>query len=212
MRPLLLVGLLATSAYFVVDRARSRTAGSRPPTPRAVAVDSASQDAAGTATTSSAEDLEKTGVEGLAAEQAAIRIGATRGKPSVVLLYGTECPITQSMFGDFVALAKRHPEVDFIAFATDEDLAGEVPGFLRQHGASFTPTYIREWQPGELTRAFAPLGIRIGRDWTRPLIAVRDADGRVVVQGEGVGDISPIESLLQKLADTTQSSASPVPR
>jgi hypothetical protein len=38
------------------------------------------------------------------------------------------------------------------------------------------------------------------------------ADGRVVVQGDGVGDISPLEPLLQKLAETTQSSASPVPR
>jgi hypothetical protein len=38
------------------------------------------------------------------------------------------------------------------------------------------------------------------------------ADGRVVVQGDGLGDISPIEPLLQKLADTTQSSANPLPR
>jgi len=139
------------------------------------------------------------GAEGLTVQEAAARIAGTRGRPSIVLLYGTQCPLTRRMFSDFVALARRHPEVDILAFATDEELAGEVPDFLQSHGASFAPVYIREWQPGAFTQAMAPLGINAGAEWVRPLVAVRDASGRVIAQAQGVTDVTGVEQTLSRL-------------
>jgi hypothetical protein len=103
------------------------------------------------------------------------------------------------MFSDFVALARRHPEVDVLAFATDEELAGEVPDFLQSHGASFAPVYIREWEKGAFTQAMAPLGINAGAEWVRPLVAVRDASGRVIAQAQGVTDVAGVEQTLSRL-------------
>ena len=134
--------------------------------------------------------------------EAAQRVGARQGRPTVVLLYSTNCPLSQAMFPEFVKLAsqQRSRGVDFIVFSTDEaDDFGKVPGFLTQHGAPFAPVVIKPWAPGELTRAFAPLGIRVGSTWTRPLVALRDREGRTVGQLEGQTDLSPLRAALQRL-------------
>ena len=51
----------------------------------------------------------------------------------------------------------------------------------------------------KLTRAMAPLGIEIRKTWTRPLVAVRDRDGRVVRQSEAEVDLSGLRTALDKL-------------
>ncbi len=150
-------------------------------------------------TTKPEDKAPRSGAEGLTVQQAAARIASTAGRPSIVLLYGTQCPLTRRMFSDFVALARRHPEVDVLAFATDEDLAEEVPAFLQSHGASFPPVYLRQWQPGALTQAMASLGIDAGATWVRPLVAVRDASGRVIGQAQGVTDLAGVEQTLTRL-------------
>lgn len=136
---------------------------------------------------------------GVTVDQAAARIASSSGRPSVVILYGTGCPLSIRMFPDFVAMMRRHPGVEVIAFATDEESADDVPGFLQSNGAPFPPSYIRNWPPGELTRAMAPFGIQVGTPWTRPLVAVRDANGRVIAQGQGVTNIAAIEQALGQL-------------
>jgi hypothetical protein len=138
-------------------------------------------------------------VEGFTVEQVAARVAQPRQRPSIVLLYGTTCPITRSMFADFAALARRHPEIDVLAFATDAENANDIPAFLKQNAAAFAPQYIHEWQAGALTRAMAPLGITVGSTFTLPLLAVRDAAGRVVKQGDGFTDMAAVERSLALL-------------
>lgn len=137
--------------------------------------------------------------EGITVEQAAARIAATRGRPSIVLLYGTRCALSEAVFPEVVALTRRHPDVTILAFATDEELADEVEPFLTRHAANFAAVYIRDWPAGALTKAMEPLGIRIGTTWTRPLIAVRNGEGRVVAQAEGVTNVVPVERILAQL-------------
>lgn len=136
---------------------------------------------------------------GVTVEQAAARIAATRGRPSVVLLYGTRCRPTCRVLADFAAMARRHPDVDIQAFSTDELHADELPVLLWQHDANFAPMFLRAWPAGALDRAMAPLGIKIGTTWRPHLVAVRDAEGRVVTQGQAVQDVAPFERALEQL-------------
>ena len=136
---------------------------------------------------------------GITVQDAAARIAATRGRPSIVILYRTRCGITPHMFSDFAAMAARHPEVDVQAFDTEPYYADEVPGFLRRYGADFTPLYLREWRMGELTNAMAPLGIEVGTTFTTPLVAIRDADGYVVMREEATTNVKGMERVLERL-------------
>jgi hypothetical protein len=136
---------------------------------------------------------------GVTVEQAAARIGASRGRPSVVLLYGTRCEPRCRVLADFAAMARRHPDVDILAFSAEERGADELPVLLWRHDANFAPVYLRRWPAGALDRAMAPLGIHIGTTWTPHLIAVLDAEGRVVAQGQAVQDVARFECALDGL-------------
>ena len=142
------------------------------------------------------------GVSRIDVNQAARRIASRQGRPTVVLLYSTTCSLSQRMFPEFVALAGQYRArgVDFVVLSTDdEDEHGAVPGFLTARKAPFEPVAIKDWQPGELTRAMAPVGIEIRSTWTRPLVAVRDRNGRVVRQSEAEVDLSGLRTALDKL-------------
>ena len=136
---------------------------------------------------------------GVTVDQAAARIAASRGRPSVVLLYGTRCQPTCRVLADFAAMVRRHPDVDVQAFSADEHSASALPALLWRHDANFAPMYLRRWPNGALDKSMAPLGIRIGTTWTPHLIAVRDADGRVVVQGQAVQSVAPFERAIDSL-------------
>ncbi len=138
---------------------------------------------------------------GVTVQEAATRIAARTGRPSIVILYSTRGPLIRRMFSDFAAMAYRHPEVDVLAFANDEERAAEVPPFLRKHRADFVPLYLRAWPPGQLDAALSPLGIRVGRRWTPPLVAVRDANNFIVLQGDGMTDVRSMERALERLRE-----------
>ena len=135
--------------------------------------------------------------------QAAQRVSSRLGRPTVVMLYSTGCSLSQAAFPEFVKLANQYRArgVDFVVLSTDEEENfGEVPAFLAQRGAPFEPVAIKRWEAGDLGRAFAPLGIRIGSTWTRPLIAMRDRDGKVVGKMEGQTDLAPLRTALAAAA------------
>ncbi len=141
---------------------------------------------------------------GVTVEQAAARIAASRGRPSVVLLYGTRCRPTCRVLADFAAMVRRHPDVDVLAFSADERSAGQLPALLWRHDANFAPVYLRRWPGGALDKSMAPLGIHVGTTWTPHLIAVRDANGHVVVQGQAVQSVAPFERAIESLSGPGQ--------
>lgn len=120
-------------------------------------------------------------------------------KPTVVLLYATLCPISNQMFGEFSAFAKRAEAAgaEVLAFSTDE---AEHRKFIRQflgyYGSTLRPRWIEKWRPGELDAAFRPLGIHIGQTYTRPLLAVKSADGRILYQAQAARDVASAERAL----------------
>ncbi|HUP30837.1 MAG TPA: DUF4124 domain-containing protein [Usitatibacter sp.] len=143
------------------------------------------------------------GVSLISVSQAARRISSRVGKPTVVLLYATTCPLTRRMFPEFVALANRYRTrgVEFVVLSTDDERDfPHVAEFLAERKAPFEAVAIKPWAPGNLTRAMAPLGIEVGSTWTRPLLAVRDRSGRVVRQADAAVDLSWLGAALDSAA------------
>ena len=128
---------------------------------------------------------------------------AAEGHPVVVLLYGSECSLSKAMFPGFVQAAREFEPrgVRFLVFNTDGVEYGDYAvEFLKRHRAGFPPMVVRDWAPGELSRAMKPLGIAVGKTWTRPLVAVFDRKGSVIFQSQGETDLRPLRTALAKVA------------
>jgi thiol-disulfide isomerase/thioredoxin len=143
------------------------------------------------------------GMELVDPEGAARRIAAQQAAATVVILYSSKCGLCQQVMPQLAELARRYQGrgVEWLAWSTDapEDFEAIAP-FLAQSGAPFAPAALRPWAPGQLTRAFAPLGIAIdAQPWTRPFVAVRDRTGKVAFQAEGVGDVSQLAGTVDAL-------------
>jgi uncharacterized protein len=139
------------------------------------------------------------GVEYLTVRQAAERIRSARGRPAVVILYGTWNDQTERQFPEIVRAARacRERGIEFLAFHTDPlpQAVERLQALRRQHDAPFPAVQIYRWRSGMLDGTMAPLGIRIGVRWLPPLAAVLDAKGEVVWQSQGVTDWGMIEAI-----------------
>jgi thiol-disulfide isomerase/thioredoxin len=141
------------------------------------------------------------GVTPISAVDAANAIKASTGRPTVVLLYATTCPISRAMFPEFAEFSRRAQDAgaQVLAFSTDELVdAHKVPAFLALHGAQVAPYWIRPWARGELNAAFAGTGILVGTPWTRPLLAVRAADGHILYETQGSQEVAAAEASLMR--------------
>jgi thiol-disulfide isomerase/thioredoxin len=146
-------------------------------------------------------DLRAQGVTTMRVEDAAAEIGQATGRPAIIVFYATTCPRSRAMFPSLIALAEQYQTagVDFLVYSTDAEAnVGRIPAFLDRHRAPFTPIHIDRWAPGDFTRAMAGVGIKAGKVWVRPLVAVRDQTGRIVAQGQGVTDLSPVAAALAR--------------
>lgn len=127
-------------------------------------------------------------------------VRAAQGRATVVILYGTNCPRSHAMFPGFTALAARHAprNVRFLTFAADQR-AQDVPPFLAEFGAPFTPYHITRRVPGELSRDLGPLGLHVEGVWNMPHVAVLDGSGRVVGEWDGATNLRAIDAALSSL-------------
>ena len=145
------------------------------------------------------------GVEYLTVRQAAERIQGTRGRPAVVLLYGTGNEQTRGQFPEIVRTARacRERGVAFLAFHTDPrpQAVEGLPSLLRKQTAPFPAVQIYRWRPGLLAGTLAPLGIEVGASWLPPLVAVLDAQGAVLWQSQGVTDWAAVEAVAARVAE-----------
>jgi hypothetical protein len=142
------------------------------------------------------------GLKVLTVSLAARRVRDLQGTPVVMVLYSTRCPISKQLIPQLgpVAAQYRARGIAWEVYSTDdaEDF-GDVAGFLARNNAPFSAVAIEPWEPGDLTRAMAPLGIEVGSTWTRPLVAVRNAAGRTVGQAEAVSDVAALKRAIESL-------------
>jgi hypothetical protein len=141
------------------------------------------------------------GVTAMSAVDAANIVKSSTGRPTVVLLYATTCPLSRAMFPEFAEFSRRAQDAgaQVLAFSTDELVdAHKVPAFLTLHGDQVAPYWIRPWAKGELNAAFAGTGILVGTPWTRPLLAVRAADGHILYETQGSQEVAAAEASLMR--------------
>ena len=142
------------------------------------------------------------GVQTIDVDTAARRIRNSSG-PTVLVLYSSKCPVCQEMFPQLSELARNAQGrgITWEVLSTDDPGDAEQVGpFLAQTRAPFPPVLLRPSPPGTLSRAMEPLGINIGTQWAKPFVAVRDKNGKVMVQGEGMAELSQVRGALDAIA------------
>ena len=131
-------------------------------------------------------------VEQLTVREAAARIREADGRVSIVVFYQTFSN-WQETFGGMGRLAAfgREAGIELLAFNTDKETAfvADLSGRLAAANASSVRlVHIYPWKSGMLDGTMRELGIHVGTQWLPPLVAVRDASGRVRWQAQGVED------------------------
>ena len=149
------------------------------------------------------------GLERLTIAEAAQRVASAHGRPVAVLFYSIGNKATQRLFPAIVDLLHRCQEhgAVVLGFSVDEQwfVPPQLPGFLREHDAPFPAIHVYPWLQGQFTAALVPLGIHAGTQWQPPLIALLDAEGRVLAQEDGIVSRGPklavggIEAALRRL-------------
>ena len=147
---------------------------------------------------SDVRDAATGGVTLLDVDGAARSFGESKGSVAVLVLYSTKCPLCRQVMPELSEVARdTEGRVQWKAFSVDalEDQPG-LPEYLSQTRAPFPAVALRPWAAGNLTRAFSGQGLNIPDAFTRPFIAVRDRSGKVVFQGDGVGQLSGVRAAI----------------
>ena len=134
--------------------------------------------------------------------EVADRIRAHRGRPTLVILYGTWSEVERTWLPKLAALADSSEAagVEVLAFSTDqvEQALLDLPGLLRDSKA-FPAVHVYQWWPGVLDSTMATLGIRIGTTWAPPVVALLDGNGKVLIQSQ---DQIPSASIMLRALKT----------
>ena len=93
------------------------------------------------------------------------------------------------------AIRRRRAQT-VLAYSTLELDVRRLPEFLAANGASFEASLLERWEPGELSGALAGVGLRLGKTWTMPFVAVVGEGGAVLGQWQAVQDLRPVERTL----------------
>jgi hypothetical protein len=87
---------------------------------------------------------------------------------------------------DFVAeLDENGNGIEVLAYALPASDPFEVDALLQSHNASFSAEVLRQWRPGEFSKAMEGVGIVAGSSFTVPLFAVIGRNGEVIIQWQG---------------------------
>jgi uncharacterized protein len=139
-----------------------------------------------------ADTLPTVNIPQLTVDEAATRIGGS-GR-ALVLIYHTWSQYDRARMPALAQLAEecRSKGAEVLAFSTDREPQAleQLPGVLERSKAPFTAVQLRPWQSGHLTRAMAPVGVRIPAHWEGPIVAVRNGAGGVVVQTVGYEELA----------------------
>jgi thioredoxin-like negative regulator of GroEL len=127
-------------------------------------------------------------------------ISGERGRPTVVIIFSSRCPLSQNFWPRFLEFAKNNigKNVSFLGFSTDKD-QNNVTDFVSRYDLPFNCYWIEPYTRGTLAASIRTLGIQVGDSFTIPLVVVHDSNGHVVGQWQGLQEISPITNVLKKI-------------
>jgi TLP18.3/Psb32/MOLO-1 phosphatase superfamily protein len=140
-------------------------------------------------------------MEHLTVIEAAERVRAVRGRPTLVMLYHTTGEAARATLPSLAVLADslKGSGAEVLAFSIDQadEVLRELPGQLGQAGAPFAPVHLYWWWPGMLDSAMATAGVMVGREWSPPLVALLAPNGELV--GETQGSVPSASRLIERL-------------
>jgi thiol-disulfide isomerase/thioredoxin len=133
-----------------------------------------------------------------------VQPGAT---PSVLVLYGTHCPLSRRLMPGLQQIATQYQSegVRVLAINVDDDEPGyDVPAFLAATGARFPPIRLSKWRTSELSTALNSLGskaISSGQGFTMPVVVVWGPKGTVLAESQGMSNASALEQVVKVALD-----------
>ncbi len=133
-------------------------------------------------------------------DQLSTIISGERGRPTVIVLFRSGCSLSRNLWPSLIGFASqiRDQNVAFLVFSTDRNKES-ASSFVSNSDAPFKCHWIEPWSPGQLSSSLSLTGIRIGKTFTLPLVAVIDSSGRVVRQWEGLQNISEVGNALKSI-------------
>jgi thiol-disulfide isomerase/thioredoxin len=207
-----LVGLILFDRFGKpVVRSAQATAGDAAPAPRVPGRGSPASPARGAApappvpSASPAAPARDGRLEYLTVQAMAGRVqpGAA---PTVLVLYGTNCPLSRQLMPGLQQIATQYQGAGLRVLAInvdDDEPFYDVPAFLAATGARFPPIRVPR-QPGELSAALNSLGskaIPSGQKFTMPVVVVWGRRGTVLAEAQGMADASALEQVVRVAVD-----------
>jgi TLP18.3/Psb32/MOLO-1 phosphatase superfamily protein len=138
-------------------------------------------------------------MEHLTVIEAAERIRSKRGRPTLVMLYETRSDSGRSVrLPALAGLADsaKAAGIEVLAFCIDQDEEPlqELPGRLRQLHAPFPAVHLYRWWPGMLDSTMSSVGVPVGLQFSRPVVALVGPDGQFI--GGSQGRVPPAATVL----------------
>jgi thiol-disulfide isomerase/thioredoxin len=192
--PVLMVGLVGLILFDrlgkpVIVRSAQATAGNAAPAPPVPSRDSP------------AAPVRDARLEYLTVQAMAARVQPGTA-PTVLVLYGTNCPLSRRLMPGLQQIATQYQGAGLRVLAInvdDDEPFYDVPAFLATTGAQFPPIRVSR-QPGELSAALNSLGsnaIPSGQKFTMPVVVVWGRRGTVLAQAQGMADASALEQVVR---------------
>ena len=125
--------------------------------------------------------------------------------PTILVLYGTECPLSQKLMPGLEQIARRYRSSGLQVHAINDDPdepAYDIPRFMQAANASFSSVRLRGWQSGELSNALRSAGSTVipgPGTYTRPVVVVWDQYGTVVAEAQGMPDAQVLEDVVRAI-------------
>lgn len=119
-------------------------------------------------------------------EQAPQIILNNNKKPSVVIMYSSQCPICQKVWPNFIGVGgdALDKNLNVLAFSTDKVAA--YPAQIFRYGrADFQFFWIKPWQSGHFSKSLNSIGYKIGKRFDLPMIAIFDENGQIIGEWQG---------------------------
>jgi thiol-disulfide isomerase/thioredoxin len=130
--------------------------------------------------------------------------------PTVLVLYGTKCPLSQKLMPGLEQIARRYRTAGLQVHAINVDPDEppyDIPGFMRAAHASFPPIRLKRRQPGEIANALRSAGSTVipgAATYTMPVVVVWDQYGTVVAQAQGMPDAQALEQVVRAIVPASR--------
>ena len=123
--------------------------------------------------------------------------------PTVLVLYGTKCPLSRELMPGLEQIASRHKADGVLLHAVNVDPDStdyDIAAFLRSTSATFPAIRVSDHRASALASALGSAGSEVipagDTAYTTPVVVVWDRSGAVVAQAQGMASSDELERVV----------------